>query len=47
MTAMDARGRNGIGGWVGRTLTRKFALLLSGFLALQILQLGLGIYQVR
>ncbi len=32
---------------MGRTLTRKFALLLSGFLALQLLQLGLGIYQVR
>jgi diguanylate cyclase (GGDEF)-like protein len=31
---------------VGRTLTRKFVLLLSGFLALQVLQLGLGIYQV-
>ena len=47
MTGMDAHGRNGIGGWVGRTLTRKFALLLSGFLALQMLQIGLGIYQVR
>ena len=32
--------------WSGRTLTRKFVLLLAGFLALQALQLGFGIYGV-
>lgn len=32
--------------WLGRTLTRKFTLLLAGFLALQVLQLGVGIYGV-
>jgi diguanylate cyclase (GGDEF)-like protein len=32
--------------WFGRTLTRKFTLLLAGFLALQALQLGVGIYGV-
>ena len=32
--------------WLGRTLTRKFALLLAGFLALQALQLGIGIFGV-
>lgn len=37
----------GVRDWVGRTLTRKFSLLLAGFLALQMLQLGLGIHQVR
>jgi diguanylate cyclase (GGDEF)-like protein len=30
--------------WLGRTLTRKFTLLLAGFLALQALQLGAGLY---
>jgi len=29
--------------WLGRTLARKFMLLLAGFLALQALQLGVGI----
>jgi diguanylate cyclase (GGDEF)-like protein len=29
--------------WLGRTLTRKFTLLLAGFMALQALQLGVGI----
>ncbi len=29
--------------WLGRTLTRKFTFLLAGFLALQVLQLGIGI----
>ena len=43
---MDTRGRNRIGGWLGRTLTRKFVLLLVGFLMLQTLQLGIGIYGV-
>ena len=46
MTGMDAHGRNGIGGWLGRSLTRKFVLLLVGFLMLQTLQLGIGIYGV-
>jgi diguanylate cyclase (GGDEF)-like protein len=32
--------------WLGRTLTRKFTLLLAGFLALQALQLGVGIYGI-
>ncbi|MEK6550824.1 MAG: diguanylate cyclase [Pseudomonadota bacterium] len=32
--------------WLGRTLTRKFTLLLAGFLALQTLQLGVGIFGV-
>ena len=30
--------------WLGRTLTRKFTLLLAGFLALQALQLAVGVY---
>ena len=30
--------------WFGRTLTRKFALLLAGFLVLQAFQLGVGIF---
>ncbi len=32
--------------WLGKTLTRKFTLLLAGFLALQALQLGIGIFGV-
>ncbi|MEK7207573.1 MAG: diguanylate cyclase, partial [Pseudomonadota bacterium] len=32
--------------WFSRTLTRKFTLLLAGFLALQVLQLGVGIFGV-
>ena len=32
--------------WLGRTLTRKFTFLLAGFLALQVLQLGIGIFGV-
>ena len=44
---MVPRWLNEIRGWVGRTLTRKFVLLLSAFLALQVLQLGLGVYQVQ
>lgn len=32
--------------WLGKTLTRKFTLLLAGFLALQALQLGVGIYGI-
>jgi len=32
--------------WLGRTLTRKFTLLLAGFLALQALQLGIGIFGI-
>ncbi len=43
---MNTRGWNRIGGWLGRSLTRKFVLLLSGFLLLQALQLGFGIYGV-
>lgn len=32
--------------WLGRTLTRKFTLLLAGFLALQALQLGVGVFGI-
>ncbi len=32
--------------WLGLTLTRKFTLLLAGFLALQLLQLGVGIFGI-
>ena len=32
--------------WLGRTLTRKFTFLLAGFLALQVLQLGIGIFGI-
>src|SRR3990172_12937867 len=32
--------------WFGQTLTRKFTLLLTGFLVLQALQLGVGIFGV-
>ena len=32
--------------WLGRTLTRKFTLLLAGFLALQVLQLGVGVFGI-
>ncbi len=32
--------------WLSRTLTHKFVLLLAGFLALQVLQLGVGIFGI-
>lgn len=32
--------------WLGLTLTRKFTLLLTGFLVLQVLQLGIGIFGI-
>ena len=32
--------------WLSQTLTRKFTLLLAGFLALQLLQLGIGIFGI-
>ncbi len=32
--------------WWGQTLTRKFTLLLAGFLVLQALQLGVGIFGI-
>ena len=32
--------------WLSQTLTRKFSLLLVGFLALQLLQLGVGIFGI-
>src|SRR3989304_893433 len=32
--------------WLSQTLTRKLTLLLAGFLALQTLQLGVGIFGV-
>ncbi|HLD14642.1 MAG TPA: HAMP domain-containing protein, partial [Burkholderiales bacterium] len=32
--------------WLGKTLTRKFILLLAGFLVLQALQLGIGIFGI-
>lgn len=32
--------------WLGRTLTRKFTLLLAGFLVLQVLQLGVGVFGI-
>lgn len=32
--------------WLSKTLTRKFTLLLAGFLALQALQLGIGIFGI-
>ncbi|MCR4347447.1 MAG: diguanylate cyclase [Sulfuricaulis sp.] len=32
--------------WLGKTLTRKFIILLAGFLALQALQLGIGIFGI-
>lgn len=40
-------GSAGIFAWLGRTLTRKFALLLAVFLALQAIQLGVGIFSLR
>jgi len=33
--------------WLGRTLTRKFTLLLAGFLTLQAIQLSAGIFSLR
>ena len=32
--------------WFGRSLVRKFALLFAGFLLLQALQLGVGIFGI-
>jgi len=32
--------------WLGQTLARKFTLLLAGFLVLQVLQLGAGIFGI-
>lgn len=32
--------------FLGRTLTRKITVLLAGFLAMQSLQLGAGIYGI-
>lgn len=32
--------------WLGHTLTRKFTVLLAGFLALQALQLGVGVFGI-
>ena len=40
-------GSAGIFAWLGRTLTRKFTLLLAVFLALQAIQLGVGIFSLR
>lgn len=37
----------GIFTWLGRTLTRKFILLLTGFLVLQAIQLSVGIFSLR
>ncbi len=37
----------GIFAWLGRTLTRKLALLLAGFLVLQTVQLGVGVFSLR
>ncbi len=37
----------GIFTWSGRTLTRKFTLLLAGFFALQAIQLSVGIFSLR
>lgn len=33
--------------WLGRTLTRKFTLLLAGFFVLQAIQLSVGIFSLR
>jgi diguanylate cyclase (GGDEF)-like protein len=41
----DVRIFGGVGGWLSRTLTRKFLLLMAGFLALQVVQLGTGIVE--
>jgi diguanylate cyclase (GGDEF)-like protein len=37
----------GIFAWSGRTLTRKFTLLLAGFFVLQAIQLSVGIFSLR
>ena len=37
----------GIFTWLGRTLTRKFTLLLAGFFVLQAIQLSVGIFSLR
>ncbi len=37
---------NSVARWFGRSLIRKFALLFAGFLLLQALQLGVGIFSI-
>ena len=37
----------GIFTWLGRTLTRKFVLLLAVFFVLQAIQLSVGIFSLR
>jgi diguanylate cyclase (GGDEF)-like protein len=40
-------GFSGIFAWSGRTLTRKFTLLLAGFFVLQAIQLSVGFFSLR